>query len=95
MTVYEKRLLPNLKKLARDRGYIGYSRLNKKDLIRMLRSGTKKATKKVCKDKLNEKIRKNMNEYKKGKIKSRRQALAISYSQVKRKIPQCTTYFKR
>jgi hypothetical protein len=42
-----------------------------------------------CRKKLQNKIRKNMAEYKAGKYSSRAQALAVSYAQVKKKYPSC------
>jgi hypothetical protein len=44
---------------------------------------------------LKKKIRKNMDEYKSGRYSSRQQALAVSYSQVKKMSPYCSRYFKR
>jgi hypothetical protein len=50
-----------------------------------------KMQKKVkCKEKLSEKIRINMREYKEnGRWKSPQQAIAVSYSQVLKKSPSC------
>ena len=42
-----------------------------------------------CKNQLRNKIRINMDEYKTGRWKSPKQAVAVSYSQVRRKYPQC------
>lgn len=42
-----------------------------------------------CKEKLSEKIRINMREYSKGRWKSPKQAIAVSYSQVLKKSPSC------
>jgi hypothetical protein len=44
---------------------------------------------KVCKEKLSEKIRINMREYRKGRWKSPQQAIAVSYAQVLKKSPSC------
>ncbi len=52
-------------------------------------------TKSSCQSKLKNKIRINMAEYKKGRFSSRKQALAVSYAQVKKKSPGCKRYFKR
>ena len=54
-----------------------------------------KAGKSACQTKLKNKIRINMGEYKKGKFSSRKQALAVSYSQVKKKSPGCKRFFSR
>ena len=40
---------------------------------------------KKCKDYLQKKIRKNIGEYKKGRYKSPKQAIAVSYSQTRKK----------
>jgi uncharacterized Zn finger protein (UPF0148 family) len=47
---------------------------------------------KDCKKKLSNKIRFNIRE---GKFKSRKQAIAVSYSQIKKKYPECKKYFER
>ena len=49
--------------------------------------------KRSCQTKLKNKIRINMAEYKKGRFSSRKQALAVSYAQVKKKSPSCKKYF--
>ena len=43
-----------------------------------------------CKSELKEKIKINTREYNDGKFANRKQAIAIAYSQIKRKYPQCT-----
>lgn len=50
---------------------------------------------KRCKKLLKNKIKINMHEMKEGKFKHRGQALAVSYSQIKKKCPECKKYFKR
>jgi hypothetical protein len=52
-------------------------------------------SKKNCKSKLSRKIKINMKEYKSGRYKSRQQALAVSYSQIKKKYPRCKRFFKK
>ena len=42
-----------------------------------------------CRSYLQKKIKKNMAEYKSGRYSSRAQAVAVSYSQVKKKYPAC------
>ena len=44
---------------------------------------------------LRRKIKVNMKEYKSGRWVSPKQALAVSYSQVKKRRPECKRYFKR
>lgn len=50
---------------------------------------------KECKKRLSNKIIINMEEYKSGRYKSRQQALAVSYSQIKKKYPSCNRYFTK
>lgn len=47
------------------------------------------AVKSKCRDYLQTKIKKNMKELKKGRWVSRAQAVAVSYSQVKKSHPEC------
>lgn len=42
-----------------------------------------------CKNYLKDKITINMQEYKSGKYKSRAQAIAVSYAQIKKRHPEC------
>lgn len=55
----------------------------------------KSVTKSSCQNSLKRKIAINMDEYKKGKFVSRQQAIAVSYSQVKKSRPGCSRYFRR
>jgi hypothetical protein len=48
-----------------------------------------------CRTYLQDKIRININEYKQGRYKSRNQAIAVSYSQVKKKKPMCKKILSR
>jgi len=50
---------------------------------------------KRCKKYLSKKIAINMNEYKEGRFKSPQQAIAVSYSQVKKKYPSCKKSVRR
>jgi hypothetical protein len=52
-------------------------------------------TKSACNQALRKKIRLNMDEYKSGRYSSRQQALAVSYSQIKKSNPYCRRYFSR
>ena len=52
-------------------------------------------TKKVCRKKLSDKIKINMKEYKSGRWTSPKQAVAVSFSQVKKKNPRCKKYLSR
>lgn len=51
----------------------------------------RKASKKdvKCNDYLQKKIKTNLSEYKKGKYKSPKQAIAVSYTQTSKKYPRC------
>ena len=67
------------------------------------RKGSKKSSKKMssvrtkvgCNDLLRNKIRTNMKELKDGRFASRQQAIAVSYSQVRKYSPYCNRYFKK
>jgi len=52
-------------------------------------------TKSDCQKALSRKIAINMKEYKAGKYSSRSQAIAVAYSQVRKKKPSCSRFFKR
>ncbi len=78
--------------------------LNKKNSKRTSKRTSKRSKrskrgslKKYCRSKLSNKIKINMKEYKQGnkKIKSHQQAIAISYSQIKKKYPKCSRSLKR
>jgi hypothetical protein len=48
-----------------------------------------------CRKILSRKIGKNMKEYKKGRYSSREQAIAVSYSQVRKSNPSCSRSLRR
>jgi hypothetical protein len=50
-------------------------------------------TKLACRQALSRKIKINMGEYKQGRFSSRKQAIAVSYSQIRKRKPQCKKYF--
>jgi len=64
---------------------------NKKSILK------KKSKKKISKTRqlLNKKIKKNMEEWKKGRFSSREQALAVSYSQVSKENPRLSRFLKK
>jgi len=80
---------------------------SKKSSKKMSKKSSKKSSKKMskkmssvrtkvgCNDLLKNKIRVNMKELKDGRFVSRQQAIAVSYSQVKKSSPYCKRYFKR
>ena len=51
--------------------------------------------KKTCRDMLSSKIAINMREYKKGRFKSPKQAIAVAYAQVSKKSPACKRILSR
>ena len=66
---------------------------------RNLRSGAtsgraQPANLKLCKKLLQEKIVLNISEYKKGRYVSIKQAIAVSYSQIKKKFPECIKHLE-
>lgn len=75
----------------RKNGGKGYTR----EELQMMYKGVKRSPKKDCQLQVQDKIRKNMDEYDAGRFVSRQQAIAVSYSQVLRKSPQCKRYLKR
>lgn len=46
-------------------------------------------SKSKCRQRLNDKIKINMKEYKLGLFKTRKQAIAVSYSQTLKRYPRC------
>jgi hypothetical protein len=48
-----------------------------------------------CKDLLKEKVGINIGEYKEGRYKSRQQAIAVAYNQLKKMKPSCDKYLKK
>jgi hypothetical protein len=48
-----------------------------------------------CKNALKKKVEINIKEYKKGRYVSRAQAVAVSYSQIKKKYPKCSRSLRR
>ena len=49
----------------------------------------------TCKTRLRNKIKINLDEYKKGRYSSRQQAIAVSYAQVKKKYPKCSRSLRK
>ena len=73
------------------------SKRNKRSKSKKTRKTKRGSLKNFCRSKLSNKIKINMKEYKQGnkKIKSALQAIAISYSQIKKKYPKCSKSLKR
>jgi hypothetical protein len=59
------------------------------------RKSRKSSKKTLCKKRLSQKIAINMDEYKTGRYKSRGQAIAVSYAQVKKMFPRCKKELSR
>ena len=65
--------------------------------LRVLTGGRKRPTygrkpymtKRKCQEKLQRKIRTNLRKYSQGKFSSRKQAIAVSYQQIRRTNPKC------
>jgi hypothetical protein len=49
----------------------------------------------TCKTRLRNKIKINLDEYKKGRYVSRQQAIAVSYAQIKKKYPKCSRSLRK
>ncbi len=60
-----------------------------------LSSHKKKKRVSKCRKYLSEKIKINMNELKNGRFKNRKQAIAVSYSQVKKDHPACRRFLNK
>ena len=75
------------------KSYKNSKRKSKKNI----KKKSKKSLKEFCRSKLSNKIKINMKEYKQGnkRIKSAIQAIAIAYSQIKKKYPKCSRSLKR
>jgi len=62
---------------------------SKKNSKKSSKRSKRGSVKSKCRQWLQDKIKKNMKELKKGRWVSRAQAIAVSYSQVKKSHPQC------
>ena len=56
---------------------------------------SKRKMKSKCRQRLNDKIKINIKEYKTGLFQTRKQAIAVSYSQTLKKYPRCKKSFTR
>tara|TARA_Y100000389_G_scaffold161961_1_gene164580 strand:- start:1031 stop:1204 length:174 start_codon:yes stop_codon:yes gene_type:complete len=52
-------------------------------------------TQKRCKEALQEKIKQTTKEYNNGKFSSRKQAVAVAYSMINNKYPNCKKFLSR
>ena len=66
-----------------------YKKVKSKSITKCKSKSKTKSSKKVCRKRLSKKISVNMKEYKSGRWKNRKQALAVSYSQIRKKYPEC------
>lgn len=55
----------------------------------------KSYTKKQCRAYLSQKIKTNMHELEKGRWSNRAQAIAVSFSQTRKRFPGCQRFFSR
>jgi hypothetical protein len=77
-------------------GYMKKSASKKKSGSPKRKSGSRKGfSKDKCRSHLSNKISTNMKEFEQGKWQSRKQALAVSYSQVNTAYPRCKRYFPK
>ena len=69
----------------------------KKKINKRINRRSRSNVKSFCRSKLSKKIAINLREMKSGnkRIKSQKQAIAISYSQIKKKYPKCVKSLKR
>jgi len=67
----------------------GSKKKKSKKISKKTKKTSNKRYKTMCKNYLKKKISKNMKEYKKGRFSSRKQALAVSYSQLRKKYKKC------
>jgi hypothetical protein len=89
-TSVKKSLSKSLKKaLSKSRSQRSRSR------SRSSQNSRKQLSRDKCNELLREKIKINLDEFKDGVFKSRQQAIAVSYSQVKKKHPSCSRYFNK
>ena len=69
--------------------------MTKKSIKKSKRRKRSKRSKSKCRKYLQDKISINMGEYKSGRYYSRSQAIAVSYSQILKKHPQCKRILRR
>ena len=92
------RLMNNRKSRKSPRKSRKVSRKVQRKSLRKSRKVSRKSMGKMereCKELLKEKVGINMGELKNGRFVSRQQAIAVSYSQVKKMKPLCGKYFTR
>ena len=83
--------LKNLKNRGKKHSGKKYSKVKK---IPQKRSGSRsRYTKDNCRELLSDQISLNMREFGDGKWKNRKQALAVSYSQINTQYPKCERFF--
>ena len=84
--------LAELKYVARTEGIIGYSRLNKPDMIRMLNTFFNQ--KRRCNNHLSKEIEKNIRKFKRREeFISKKQAIAVAYSKVRQRYGMCNDIY--
>ena len=88
-SVSKKSSKKSSKKVSKKSSKKSSKKVSKKSSKQLLRK------KEECNDFLKEKIRANIQEYKDGRFSSRQQAVAVSYSQVRKASPHCRRYFNK
>jgi hypothetical protein len=83
----------DLKYVCRREGISGYSRLRKAELIELTNNWFNQ--KRWCNNKLSSEIGANIRRFNnRERYSSRQQAIAISYSEIRRRYPQCNRIYE-
>ena len=77
--------------ICRSYGIPGYSKLNKKQISTLIEDYFK--NKRICRRELNKEIDKNFIKFKNRKLKSKQQALAISYKTTVKNNNDCMLFY--
>ena len=100
-SVSKKSSKKSSKKVSKKSSKKSSKKVSKKSSKKSSKKVSKKSSKQLlrkkeeCNDFLKEKIRANIQEYKDGRFSSRQQAVAVSYSQVRKASPHCRRYFNK
>lgn len=93
----DKKIISNLNNQLKkvDKSILALNQLSQ--TINKIKGGKLKSQRRkpTCKSSLSKKISVNMKEYKKGKWKNRKQAIAVSYNQIQKERPGCKKVLKR
>lgn len=81
-----------LKYVAKTEGVIGYSRLNKQQLLRLMNTFTNE--KRRCNNHLSKEIAKNIRKFKnREEFTSKKQAIAVSFQKIREKYGVCNDIY--